>query len=615
MKKSLFRRYAGVIMLLVGAALLAGGVAELVLNYRESRMHIDRVQRLQAQAAATRIEQYLKVGERLVGEMSALPWVSGQLNTRDRRDEYYRLMKLSPGISELRAIDANGKERLKVSRIDMDEFDSGRDYRNDATFRMALASGTGYSTTYFKHGSEPYLLMGVRDRVNGAAGAQSGWVTLVELNLRFIGDVVKQIHAGDKGQAYVIDRTNHLVAHPNASYVLRQSDLSKLPHIMALRGSAGQLTGSIDGVSLEGEKVLAAFSPVGVADWWIIVEQPLSAALGPVYSTILRTGILFMLGIVVALAASYWLARRLTEPVVTVQRGAARIGSGDLGTRIQVNTDDEIESLADEFNRMAARLEESYSGLEQKVKEKTAQLELANRHKSEFLANMSHELRTPLNAVIGFSDVLKEQYFGALNEKQLEYAKDINASGQHLLSLINDILDLSKIEAGKMELDAATFSLRGAAGNSLTLIRERALRQNLTVEAHFSDGLDEIVADERKVKQVLINLLSNAVKFSYPNGRVFLTANRVQSDIVVSVSDTGPGIAPADQAIIFEEFKQLNTMNTAKHEGTGLGLSLARRFVELHGGRIWVESQEGHGATFSFTIPQGPEAEAARALQ
>jgi signal transduction histidine kinase len=613
MKRSLFRRYAGVIMLLVGAALLAGGVAELVLNYRESRSHIDRVQRLQAQAAASRIEQYLKQGERLVGEMSTLPWVSGQLNTRDRRDEYYRLMKLAPSISEMRAIDANGKERLKVSRIDVDEFDSGRDLRNDATFRMAMASGTGYSTTYFKHGSEPYLLMGVRDKVNGGVARQEGWVTLVELNLRFIGDVVKQIHAGDKGQAYVIDRTNHLVAHPNASYVLRQSDLSKLPHITALRGSAGQLPGSIDGVSLEGEKVLAAFAPVGVADWWIIVEQPLSAALGPVYSTILRTGILFMLGIVVALAASYWLARRLTEPVVTVQRGAQQIGSGDLGTRIHVNTGDEIESLADEFNRMASRLEESYTGLEQKVQEKTAQLELANRHKSEFLANMSHELRTPLNAVIGFSDVLKEQYFGTLNEKQMEYARDINASGQHLLSLINDILDLSKIEAGKMELDAQTFSLRGAAGNSLTLIRERALRQNLTVEAHFADGLDDVVADERKVKQVLINLLSNAVKFSYPNGRVFLTANRVQSDIVVSVSDTGPGIPPADQAIIFEEFKQLNTMNTAKHEGTGLGLSLARRFVELHGGRIWVESEEGRGATFSFTLPQGAAAEAARA--
>ena len=599
MKKSLFRRYAGVIMLLVGAALLAGGVAELVLNYRESRTHIDRVQRLQAQAAASRIEQYLKVGERLVSDMSTLPWVSGLLNTRDRRDEYYRLMKLAPAISEMRAVDANGKERLRVSRIDIDEFDSGRDYRNDATFRMALSSGTGYSSTYFKHGSEPYLLMGVRDKGEG------GWVTLVEINLRFIGDVVKQIHAGDKGQAYVIDRANHLVAHPNASYVLRQSDLSNLPHVIALRGGSGPTSVSLDGVNLEGEKVLAAFAPVGVAEWSVIVEQPISAALGPVYSTILRTGVLFMLGIVVALAASYWLARRLTEPVVTVQRGAARIGSGDLGTRIAVHTGDEIESLADEFNRMAARLEESYTGLEQKVKEKTAQLELANRHKSEFLANMSHELRTPLNAVIGFSDVLKEQYFGALNEKQLEYAKDINTSGQHLLSLINDILDLAKIEAGKMELEAANFSLRGAVGNSLTLIRERALRQNLTVEAHFADGLDEIVADERKVKQVLINLLSNAVKFSYPNGRVFLTANRVQSDIVVSVSNTGPGIAPADQAIIFEEFKQLNTMNTAKHEGTGLGLSLARRFVELHGGRIWVESQEGEDATFSFTLPQG----------
>lgn len=598
MKRSLFRRYAGVIMLLVGATLLAGGVAELVLNYRDTRSHIDKVQRLQAQAAASRIEQYLKVGERLVSDMSTLPWASGLLNTRDRRDEYYRLMKLAPAVSEIRAIDANGKERLKVSRIDVDEFDSGRDFRNDSTFSMALTSGTGYSTTYFKHGSEPYLLMAVRDK-----GA-SGWVTLVELNLRFIGDVVKQIHAGDKGQAYVIDRANHLVAHPNASYVLRQSDLSNLPHIVALRGGSGPTSVSLDGVSLEGEKVLAAFAPVGVAEWSVIVEQPLSAALVPVYSTILRTGVLFLLGIVVALAASYWLARRLTEPVVTVQRGAARIGSGELATRIQVDTGDEIESLADEFNRMAARLEESYSGLEQKVKEKTAQLELANRHKSEFLANMSHELRTPLNAVIGFSDVLKEQYFGALNEKQLEYAQDINASGQHLLSLINDILDLSKIEAGKMELEATNFSLRGAVGNSLTLIRERALRQNLTVEAHFADGLDEVVADERKVKQVLINLLTNAVKFSYPNGRVFLTANRVQSDIVVSVSNTGPGIAPADQAIIFEEFKQLNTMNTAKHEGTGLGLSLARRFVELHGGRIWVESQEGQDATFSFTLPQ-----------
>jgi signal transduction histidine kinase len=237
------------------------------------------------------------------------------------------------------------------------------------------------------------------------------------------------------------------------------------------------------------------------------------------------------------------------------------------------------------------------------------ELELANRelaaasqHKSEFLANMSHELRTPLNAIIGFSEVLSERMFGELNAKQEEYSKDIHASGQHLLSLINDILDLSKIEAGRMELELADFDLPTALDSALTLVRERAGRRSIALQTSIDTRLGEIRADERKVRQVVLNLLSNAIKFTPEGGRIEVRAALGDGSVEVSVSDTGVGIAPEDQGAVFEEFRQVG-MAEKKAEGTGLGLTLCRKFVELHGGRIWVKSQVGRGATFTFTIP------------
>jgi signal transduction histidine kinase len=229
-------------------------------------------------------------------------------------------------------------------------------------------------------------------------------------------------------------------------------------------------------------------------------------------------------------------------------------------------------------------------------------LKAASQHKSEFLANMSHELRTPLNAVIGFSEVLRERMFGELNEKQEEYLNDIHASGQHLLSLINDILDLSKIEAGRMELEVADFHLPAALDNALTLVRERAGRHGIALHAAIDDRIEYIRADERKIKQVLLNLLSNAIKFTPDAGRIDARAALGEGVIEVSVTDTGVGIAPEDQEAIFEEFQQVGTA-AKKIEGTGLGLALSRKFIELHGGRIWVKSQIGAGSTFTFTIP------------
>jgi signal transduction histidine kinase len=239
------------------------------------------------------------------------------------------------------------------------------------------------------------------------------------------------------------------------------------------------------------------------------------------------------------------------------------------------------------------------------IADKSRQLEAASRHKSEFLANMSHELRTPLNAIIGFSEVLTERMFGELNEKQTEYLHDILESGRHLLSLINDILDLSKIEAGRMELDTTDFDLPSAIDNALTLVRERATRRGIILGRIIDERLGMQRGDERKVKQVLLNLLSNALKFTPEGGQIDVSARLQDGAAEIAVADTGVGIAPEDQDAVFEEFRQVGTADK-KVEGTGLGLALSRKFIELHGGRIWVQSELGRGSTFSFTLPVRP---------
>jgi signal transduction histidine kinase len=295
-----------------------------------------------------------------------------------------------------------------------------------------------------------------------------------------------------------------------------------------------------------------------------------------------------------ALVLGFAISWSLVGAVTAMDAGLAQIASGDFSRRVDIPNRDELGALAANLNRMNDELGRLYR-----------ELEAASRHKSEFLANMSHELRTPLNAIIGFSEVLDDRMFGELNEKQTEYVRVILTSGRHLLSLINDILDLSKVEAGRMELELGTFNLGAALENALTLIRERAMRHGLTLDLAIDETLEDIVADERKFKQVLLNLLSNAVKFTPEGGRIEVRAVPANGAVEVSVTDTGIGIAPEDQEAIFEEFRQVGQAER-KREGTGLGLSLARRFVELHGGRLWVKSEVGHGSTFTFSLPASP---------
>jgi signal transduction histidine kinase len=305
-----------------------------------------------------------------------------------------------------------------------------------------------------------------------------------------------------------------------------------------------------------------------------------------------RTVIGFALGsIALALVLGFAISWSLIGPVKQMDARLKEIASGDFSKAVEIPNRDELGALAANLNHMNKELERLYQ-----------QLETVNRHKSEFLANMSHELRTPLNAIIGFSEVLNERMFGELNEKQAEYVQDIHASGRHLHALINDILDLSKIEAGRMELELSTFDLPLAIGNAATLVSERAARRGIKLDVQIDSQLKNLTADERKFKQILLNLLSNALKFTPEDGSITVAATPKNPGIEISVADTGIGIAPANQELIFDEFRQLKS-DAVPREGTGLGLALTRKFVEMHGGRIWVESELGKGSKFTFTLP------------
>jgi signal transduction histidine kinase len=295
--------------------------------------------------------------------------------------------------------------------------------------------------------------------------------------------------------------------------------------------------------------------------------------------------------LVLALVLGLILSWSLIVPIQRIDDRLAAIASGDFSGHVEVENRDELGALSANVNRMNEELRRLYT-----------ELEAVSRHKSEFLANMSHELRTPLNAIIGFSQVLRDEMVGSVNEKQAEYLDDIISSGNHLLSLINDVLDLSKVEAGQVELDVHPFSLREALERGVVMVRERATEDDVRVGFTADPEVDVVDGDERRIKQVIFNLLSNAVKFTPAGGAVDVTATRANGEVLVSVADTGPGIAPEDHERIFEEFQQTEA-GGEQHEGTGLGLALSKRFVELHGGRIWLDSEIGRGSTFTFALP------------
>ncbi len=415
---------------------------------------------------------------------------------------------------------------------------------------------------------------------------------------------------GQLGQAVVVDSLGRVVAHPRADWRLQAKDLSGEG---IFQQSLGHQTGVVWYTDLDGNvPSVAGFATVPLVGWKVWVSQPTSelrAELTPLIRGALEWLLVAAgLALVLAFLAALWLSR----PVDELNRAAARIAQGDFSRPARVTrlfAAREILTLAKTFNQMATQLSGAYQNLEEKVSQRTSELQSANQElaranklKSEFLANVSHELRTPLSAIIGFSQILLDGIDGPLNEEQQQDIQQVNKSGQSLLTLINQILDLSKIEAGKMDLSLERVELPELVDGVADGIRPLAQEKGLRVETRFAPDLPAVEADAVRLKQILINLLSNAVKFT-ERGHIEVWAQPSGRMVRISVKDTGIGISPESQKVIFDEFVQGDGSSTRRHGGTGLGLSIVRKLVEMHGGAVTVVSEPGMGSTFSFTLP------------
>ena len=703
-------------------------------------------------------------------------------HVEQRRFDGVRLLRQVPAITELSQLDATGHEQLRVSRLAMDVVPGSQiDYSKDPKFTEAVAHKVYYGPVYFRRESEPYMTLSL------AGTRRDAGVSVAEVNLKLIWDVVSQIKVGEHGHAYVVDSQGRLIAHPDISLVLRNTDLSRLAQVQAAQARArGAPADQVqEAEEVRGRRVLTAYAPVAPLGWLMFVELPIEEAYAPLYATLYRSFLLLLAGLLLALIAGLFLARKMVVPIQALRVGAARIGAGDLGQRISIKTGDELEGLADQFNDMAGKLQDSYADMENKVEtrtqelaqsvgelralgevsqavnstidletvlntivtkaaqlagteagaiyvydetqnefrlratygmseelitamqdqhasisdavsdltaarepnqvadlrdqpsapvnaimikagyrarllvpllapdgpvgalvvrrrepgefpkntvdllqtfaaqsalaiqnarlfseigQKSQQLEVASQHKSQFLANMSHELRTPLNAVLGYTELILDSIYGEVPEKARTTLERIQSNGRHLLGLINDVLDLSKIEAGQLTLSLTDYSIKGVVHNVYGAVESLATSKNLALKVELPKDLPPAHGDERRLTQVLLNLVGNAIKFT-DTGEVAIRTSVANGSYTVAVHDTGPGIAERDQGKIFEEFQQADSSITKQKGGTGLGLAIAKRIIEMHGGRLWVESELGHGSTFAFTVPVNVEAQ------
>jgi signal transduction histidine kinase/HAMP domain-containing protein len=955
-RSRLFIKYTVLFVAVVVLALLANGGFEVWFSYQEHKGSLISIQQQQALAAADKIEEFITQIESQVGWTTQLPWTDGTLD--QRRFDALRLLRQVPAITELAQIDAAGHEQLKVSRLTMDVVGSGIDYSNKPEFTQAVAHKVYYGPVYFRRESEPYMTLSL------AGTRRDTGVSIAQVNLKLIWDVVSKIKIGEHGRAYVVDSGGRLIAHPDISLVLRNTDMSRLAQVRSARaGSSAEAVREADDIG--GHKVLTGYAPVNPLGWFVFVETPIEEAYGPLYRAIARTGYVLLGALALAFVAGMFLAGRMVVPIQALRVGAARLGSGDLGQRINIKTGDEVEALANQFNDMAGKLQESYADLEKKVEqrthelsesleqqtaigeilrvisnspddvqpvlnsvaehaarickaqvvdiivvegnilrsgasygelgrdigevaldrstvmgraicdmqpvqledqqnagddfargrelarrfghrtilavplvredralgcilvrrtevqpfdqneigllttfadqaaiaienvrlfkaeeqrtrelsesleqqtatsevlkiisrstfdlqsvlgtlvesvarlcdadmatirrpkgmsflhvashgvphefsehmksrpvepergtvagrvllegkpihiadvqadpeytmmeiiqktgfhtilgvpllregnpigviilgrnavrpftekqialantfadqaviaienvrlfeeiqEKSRQVEEASKHKSQFLANMSHELRTPLNAILGYAELVLDGIYGDAPEKMRNVLERIQTNGKHLLGLINDVLDLSKIEAGQLVLTLNDYSIKDMMQSVYVAVESLAGNKKLGFKLEVPSNLPAAHGDERRLSQVLLNLVGNAIKFT-DTGEVAMKAAAANGSYTIAVTDTGPGIAEADQAKIFEEFQQSESTHTKAKGGTGLGLAIAKRIVEMHGGRLWVESKLGSGSAFFFTIPLRVDHQAGKA--
>ncbi|MGO9023043.1 MAG: ATP-binding protein [Beijerinckiaceae bacterium] len=764
-RRSLFGKYAATFVSLVIAVLVISGVTEAWFTYHERKAEFLHALSQKADGAAQRVEEFLAAIERQTA------WASrtGAASLQQRRADFALVLQQTPQIAEMAWLDESGKERLRVKQGNI-ALESGRERTRSVEPQSVVAPD-------LRAGSVTFTDQGPRLELSlGPAGSDRG-STIADVDLKSLSDIVNGIQADPGISAYIVTPASRLIAHTNPALAKANPDLTKLPQIAALADAAPSPDGI--GRNLDGDTVLTAAAHIPRMNWWLFVEAPQSVAMGPFYDFLGRLAAVLLLAFILCILAGLLLARHMTIPIMAVGAGAARLANGDFSQKINVETGDEIEALADEFNRMAGQVQDSYARLEQKVADRTRdlaksvrelkaleevgralaasldlkdvlatilsravelagadggaiyrfysqrsaftlaeahgldpnfvaaiqeiriktsnllsevalsgmpievpqiahapnfplrgatlragfqsalivpligsgelygalvverqrsghfpadtislmktfadhavlamrnaqlfheveergrQLALANEHKSLFFANMSHELRTPLNAVLGYSELLRDGLYGELPERAKGVLERVEANGRHLLGLINDVLDIAKIEAGELTLSLADYSLRNVVETVVAATGSLAAAKGLSVATEIAPDLPTGRGDERRLTQVLLNIVSNAIKFT-DTGGITLRVDGADGKFAIAIKDTGPGIAPADQARIFEAFQQVDNTITKEKGGTGLGLSISKRFVEMHGGTISVSSTLGQGSTFHIRLP------------
>jgi signal transduction histidine kinase len=395
-RSRLFLKYVGLFVAVVSLALIVNGLFEIWFSYQEQKTSLIQIEHGQAESAAGKIEQFLAQIEGQIGWTTQLPWSA---SLEQRRFDALRLLRQVPAITELAEVDPSGHEQLRVSRFAMDVVGSNIDLSKEPAFIQAIAHRVYYGPVYYRRQSEPYITLSL-----AGAGPAAG-VSIAQVNLKLIWDVVSKIKVGEHGLAYVVDADGRLIAHPDIGLVLRKTDVLQLPQVRRARdGSPDDAAEKIQQAeNLQGQRVITAYAPVGKLGWLVFVESPVREALAPLYASFMHTGYVLLGALALAFIAGSFLAGKMVVPIQALRAGAARIGSGDLTQRIQIKTGDELEALADQFNYMAGQLQDSYAELEKKVEERTEKLsesleqqtamaELL-RHRTEELARSVEELR------------------------------------------------------------------------------------------------------------------------------------------------------------------------------------------------------------------------------
>jgi len=765
-RRGIFSKFVISFVGLVVLVLLVNGALETWFMYNETTQILAKAQSEKATTTANRIDQFLSDIERQIS------WATRASSTtvEQRRSDYAQLLQQVPAIDSLIYLDGAGKEQLRLTRSQF-VIGSGVDYSDDPKFKETQDKPVWLSPVHFD-GFDPFIAIAM------AHSGRNAGSTVAEINLKFLSDYVDQSQTGADIDAFILGPEGRVLAHSDIGHNHLGADLANLPQVKSMMKPRPEPVTL--GQDPAGHAVLTGSAAIPRMNWYVFFEQPLSKALQPVYGLLYRTGWLLAIAIMLAVLAGMLLARQLVTPIRALQVGARQLEASDFGHRINVKTADEIEELADHFNRMADQLQGSYSRLEQKVADRTRdlaqsnselkaleeigravassldinavlativtqavkfsradagaiysydasqdifelaeaheldqsfldkvrgtritldesalgrsakqrgpisipdlskspnfslkefvlsagfnsvlivplfaqdeilgalvlqrretgdfpastvdlmqtfanqsvlamknarlfrevdqkgrELAIASEHKSQFVANMSHELRTPLNAVLGYSELLADGLYGDIPQKALDVLERIQANGKHLLSLINDVLDISKIEAGQLTLALDDYSVEAIVQSVVAATGSLAQAKGLDVKTSVPNDLPMGRGDERRLTQVLLNLVSNAIKFTDAGG-VEVRVQAVNGEFNILVCDTGPGIAPKDQATIFEQFQQIDNTSTRKKGGTGLGLSISRQLVGMHGGRIDLDSTVGVGSTFSIVVP------------